>query len=542
MFTNFKNNFYYTALVLCAYIVYTFFIGSLINLFGFTLNKYNCNGANIIFVASVAVYLLKKHPANVLAIALQILASLAISFSIAIFFLDIGYDGQAYHIPAVDELAGAWNPIYNVPLKYADVSVFLKGFAKAAWYANAHIYASTGAIQAAKATNIIMAIACLGIAFKLCSLFLKNNWYSFFMATLATFNPFFLNLFLSNSNDSQVLFSIYILIFLLIIYLKQPSKYLLYFICVVVIYAVNTKITLPIYLVIFGFGLLIYLWLNKQFKNNYSLLIKLSISLIIGVFIFGYPTYVRNVVDNGHPFYPLYNHPTLKGVFALDYSSGNSVVNFGKSIFAKTNFGAAITGHIQYKFPFLVSKYELERYGFCGVMVGGFGPWLSALFLFFIVAMVIQIKQFYTKPFYKNILVLMGIILLSTLINPHAYIARYNPQFYLLFVIYLFNQLYFGGAIKIFDKLYTIILMLNTFLVCGYIVHNFNSTVRRKNELKNMAASGKPIEVFWGGHKSQKLYFKSNVNFIEIDSLNTKQVYDSIYQSTVKYRFLNTAY
>jgi hypothetical protein len=105
--------------------------------------------------------------------------------------------------------------------------------------------------------------------------------------------------------------------------------------------------------------------------------------------------------------------------------TGNTILNFIKSNFAATNFNQAYTQHLNYKIPFSVSRYELERYAFAGVMIGGFGVWFSGVLLISIALLfyiMIRRKNEIFKTDFQYYFFLI-VVFASVVINPYCYIA-----------------------------------------------------------------------------------------------------------------------
>ena len=257
--------------------------------------------------------------------------------------------------------------------------------------------------------------------------------------------------------------------------------------------------------------------------------------------IFGYPTYIRNIKEEGHVFHPLYGTRKLPGVFALDYSKGNQFINFSKSIFARTTFSKAFENHVSYKIPFTFNQYELERYAFAGVLIGGFGVWWSGIVIFAIMGLIVLFIYHLNgikKKEITNMLFLLTTILISSLSNPHAYIARYVPQLYLLPILFLIIRFIVLKKQNLLDKILIFAMYLNLLFMGGYFINNIIATNQRHEELRKLSTIKSPIYVDFGNQSSNKILFKEyQIKYIQIKKINCSEGCDSLTQSEVKIKY-----
>ncbi|MDI9338736.1 MAG: hypothetical protein QM539_09970, partial [Alphaproteobacteria bacterium] len=279
-----------------------------------------------------------------------------------------------------------------------------------------------------------------------------------------------------------------------------------------------------------------YLLIQKIIKNYTKEVIYLGASFIIGFFVIGYSTYTRNWIEHGHVFFPVYGNGHGPMVAAMDYyEQGNQIINFFKAIFAKTGFGYYMDHPIIYKIPFTFNKYELERYGFAGTMVGGFGVWFSAIFLMYCAWLIYIIFSVLFKKITFDLfsyLAFIIIILASCLINPHAYIARYSPQFYLIPISLFYIHFILFKKFNFFVKIYMGILVINCLLICGYLLLNYQASKIRHQQVESFKNSNKILQINFNHHVSNRFLFQYNqIPFIFNDSLQPTNYTKKFYQS-----------
>ena len=182
----------------------------------------------------------------------------------------------------------------------------------------------------------------------------------------------------------------------------------------------------------------------------------------------------------------------------------------------------------------------MERFAFAGVMIGGFGVWFSGVLLIslsLLVFVMIKRRNFIFKDDFKYYYFLT-VIFASVIINPYAYIARYNPQYYLLpFIILLLCKVYFKEN-KFYIKSLTAVLVINSLLICGYTYYNFVVTNTIKTQLKTIKASKKTIDINWGNHQSKKLLFDEyEIPYNQVDSFRSGLGTDTLFRSEVVYKY-----
>jgi hypothetical protein len=296
------------------------------------------------------------------------------------------------------------------------------------------------------------------------------------------------------------------------------------------------------YYLVFGLGLILYLKIKNILNQHWKLLAHIALAFGLGIFLFGYNTYVKNTVEHQHPFYPFkgeYNQYTVNTIFdAYDYREGNRALNFIKSNFARTTFLKAHTEPLEYKFPFMFNRYELERYAFAGVLIGGFGVWYSAIILISLIVIAAFFagkKSDITFTEKLTLLSLLGIIAGSILINPLCYIARYIPQYYLIPFIALYLAWHYFKNKPIFGALAGI-LIVNSLLICGYTFYNFVASSNAKRQLYAIKQMKQPLSVNFGNHLARRATFDDlGIKYREVQSFPVSNIPDTLFRSEVTF-------
>ncbi len=465
--------------------------------------------------------------------------SVLISVIISFLFYDYSYDGQTYHGEAIIQFAKGWNPNDKYLPGDDIITLVMNHFAKASWINGAFFYLLTGNFECAKATNIILVFANFFIAVPFFSKWVKSNW-AILVSLLFALNPITLNMYLSNMLDSQAANMVFIFFILVFMRCMDEKAVPLIIIAVPIIYSVNLKFTWVGYYMVFIFFFLLLIIATKQFKNQRKLVAGLCIFFTIGVLFFGYNTYVKNTIEFGHPFYPFKGKENIgkhTTVDALEYRSGNKISNFVKSNFVSTTYSEAYIKPLHYKIPFTVSRYEIERFAFAGVMIGGFGVWYSGILIISVLLLLwLSIKKIGGRRALFIMYFVIGVVLISVLINPLSYIARYIPQYYLIPILIFVYYLKFAAINKRFALLFTLILVINSVFIMGYTAYNVLVTQKSRTQIKTLKKSTGTVFVNFGMQTAKRALFDDNkINYIEVKKFKENIVPDTLFRSEVTY-------
>jgi hypothetical protein len=538
-----KNNIHLISLILLGFIGYQFSVATLLFFIGIGISKLSCWAILISYPLISGWYLYKNYNAITTKKELAILycwSSLITIFSLLVssYFIDYSYDGQSYHGEAIIQLASGWNPTKNYLLGDDIITLVINHFAKASWVNGAFFYKLTTVFECAKAANLILIFASFFIAYPF-----FNKWFSkitaIILACLIAFNPICINMYLSNMLDGQIASLMFIFFVLLYNYLEENKKEVLPFIYLLILYIINLKFTIVGYFGIFVVAISLYFLIKKQFAKKFIQLTHITIACGLATVVFGYNTYTKNTITHQHPFYPFKgtNAMTNSIVEAMDYKTGNKFINFVKSNFAASTFSECFTKPIKYKNPFTFSKYELERFAFAGVMIGGFGVWFSGAILISLGIFIwVAIKK--RKEIFKNDFIfyfLIAVFLATILINPLGYVARYIPQYYLLpFLALLLFKKYYSSTIVIVILIF--VLTINSILICGYTYYNFVATKTIKTQMKSIQITGKTVGIDFRQSKSKSVLFDEYKIKYHPLILDKNIIPDTLFRSEVVYK------
>jgi hypothetical protein len=452
---------------------------------------------------------------------------------------DLSYDGNAYHKDAIALLKNGWNPVYESSedfYKRSDLrdqefinshALWEDHYAKAGWIVGSSIYINTNNIETGKAINLLMMFVCFSLIFSYLYIRLKSILLPFVIALLAAVNPISIVQVFSFYNDGLLGMTLFALITAMVMFYDKKRKisdseaYIWIFSLLVI--CVNIKFT--------GLGLaglycaLIYTLfvIRKLKKGKYIEILKptivFAVSAIIAICLVGSSSYVKNTIDHGHPFYPLFGEEKVDIITAMQPSSFGDMGNNEKLFFAlfseTDNIMAFMDKQPQLKIPFTTSNDEIKRLIDTDMRIGGFGVWFSGIFILSIIICLVSFAKYYEKR--KKIFIIISPIFLLTLalmfLLTDGWWARYSPHIY-LFVILSLIALGYNLSINktIFNKLalliYTILVIVNMlFFVKGNVKPNLLESEMIAQNLHNLKTLDSEVTIVMSDRNFNGLLF-----------------------------------
>lgn len=513
----------------------------------------------IISIISIIAYLILRKNGIKKAIGAIMIGLLV--FSVSTFAIgkiyDSTADGNTYHKLAVGALKNGWNPVYE---DIADFNTdegnpfdILKDNVNVKWvnhYANgteqfaAVVYAFTGNIECGKVFNILWIY--IGL-FILCNLFKQMKitpLKSLLIACILALNPISVTQIVNLYLDGVLTISLFIIIIISIIkslYETENTKENNLILAMAIIWCVNSKFTGLAFAAIFSFVLYLYRNIRnfikdkELFKKN---LIKETIYYIVVVFIsviiVGGSTYTKNLIQHGHPLYPLYGKGHVDNMVMMEMPESMQDYSplriFLISIFAKgenvSPSYAKTVNDPDLKVPFTFTMEEIKNYNIPDIRMGGFGPLFSGIFIITIIALIAVIIELIRKKEYEELLI-YGILILTTitlvLTLDGSYWARYIPYVYLLPIyplIYMMKKDYKNHQIiNIVGVLIVIMFSINSLLILSTQYSNTKNNDEyvkiRIERLKKYYNENKKIKIKLNHHGLQGVQYN-------LDDLNIK--------------------
>jgi hypothetical protein len=183
-----------------------------------------------------------------------------------------------------------------------------------------------------------------------------------------------------------------------------------------------------------------------------------------GVGVIGANPYVKNIVTGKHIFYPLFGEEKKDIITFAQPPSFHEMNRFEKLAVAtfsqSENINEASKKNPQLKVPGTINAQEINQLSFEDLRIAGFGP-LYSLALILAIGFII-----FRRGIDKNCLVLLGMIALSTILNPEAWWARYAPHLYTILLLPLMSIKKDGvGSGKVFIGVIVGIIAVNAMMM-----------------------------------------------------------------------------
>ncbi|EDM38243.1 hypothetical protein PBAL39_01472 [Pedobacter sp. BAL39] len=467
-------------------------------------------------LSSATFFYFGKASRNIAIKAVLISISIIIaSILCSLYFYDVSYDGQSYHMEGIYQLKNGWNPVKALLPDSVNMAIYINHYAKGVELPQSAIYSMINKIEAGKATNLIILAAtfCLTLSCLLSFDKLPTRK-SILIGFIACFNPVTVNQLISTYVDGQL--SLILICFLVTILLitrnANPTNLML--LSVVIIIAGNIKFTSLVYIVLFSAAFLLWLLINKRIDVLKSTLYTALASGLISVAVVGYNPYLVNTTEFGHPFYPLMGKKTVD-IMTHNLPNGfegrNMFDKFFTSLFARTDNVMVGNGkEVTMKLPFSINKTDVVGAYQIDTRIAGFGPLFSAIFILsHLLLLMLLIGQRPGWHSLKNWIYFLGVITVSIIIIPESWWARYTPQLWCVPLTFLLmtERLADKNRFRFLKTaIYVIFLVNMSFTLLG-LRFNWMMTRMIDEQMHTLKAAKQPITVNWGASTANRVRF-----------------------------------
>lgn len=464
-------------------------------------------GITILIFGGIYFLLAKKKNESIKKVIIQIIASICIGalvFTIAVFgvgkIYDVTADGNTYHKLGVGSMKNGWNPLYESSKDFTQedgnaltVSKNNINYLWADHYAigtetiGANIYAFTNNIESGKAFTLVMMFIGFGIVLEY--LAIQREWISkkfgiikaLVISILLVVNPITVVQIGTYYVDAALSISLFLIITELIaINTKKDDLFENYLILAMAIgMCSNAKFTGLGYAGVFCAAFYIYGVIKNRKDKKYIVrnTIFYIITVIITVCVLGGTSYLKNIIKNGHPFYPLYGEGHVDNMVNQEIPKSlaekPNIVQFFISIFSKgENVSPAysdVLNEPDLKVPFTIAEGEIENYSIPDIRVGGFGPLYSGIFIITIGIIVAICIDYIRNKKYNSLItygIVIGVSAILLIALDGSYWARYIPYVYLISIMNLAYLLEKNGKVSnIIGIIFALIMFVNSGLI-----------------------------------------------------------------------------
>lgn len=488
-----------------------YFLSQTVLLFGFSLTKTTCFVIAFCSLLFSNIFLKIKETViyNLIVVIIIILCFLLINQ-----YIDLTWDGQAYHQEITLRITEGWNPTrtkidnpwaYHYPKAYETFGVFF--------------YYLFDTVKAIKLTNILFFIVLFIYSFSYLKKQFKRNE-ALIYAIIISFNPVFLGQLTSNLIDG-FLYTICVILVLSYLGIKKNSNYKLDFFLALII-LINIKFTG----LVFAFFICSYIFLNEFiFSKSKQIKIREVVFLILFLIPFLYNPYIKNnFIEKGHPLHP------VMGIEKDDF-----IENYVPDIIKPYNrFNRVLISNFttvtnrsegEMKIPFTFSIRELQRFRNGGPRLGSFGVWWSGILLFsfaFYLYYLFRYRKEFKLSHYEYFI---AIIIFLALINKGGWWLRYTPFMWLI-PLFLFLSIKRYYTNKKAEMVLFCMILINGLLTLSISFGAiYLDTKRFEKKLIDLDLKNRDdLKIDFGAFYGNKTLLKEyNVHYTEVDKASFKE-------------------
>ena len=437
-------------------------------------------------------------------IALLLVLMIVGAVWLASFYYDLSWDGMSYHQEAIIHLANGWNPLKQDLQESVIYSIFINNYPKASWIYAALLFKVTGSIESGKAYHLILMLAGFLIVLA-AALRIKRVplWLGVWFATLSAANPVILYQSLSYYVDGPMGATLTAIAAVSLLLYLSPTKTLAALWIMLGVLAINLKFTGVPYVIVGGAGLILVAAVGRHWSLAMRSVQALMITLFFGIAIVGYNPYISNYIDHGHPFYPIFGDPPFD--FGMRYQTPKGLQDGGRvqkmltSLLSDSTNALEFTPELQ-AFSLLPPRGSITAFRTTDMRVGGWGPLFGRIVVVLGAGLLLCLLVARPLRYGGVVAGSLAIILVSVLVNPEAWWARYTPQLWVIPVsLGLWLLLQSSKVARYLGGVTLILLSLNTLLVAA-VYYKYNHTVNAKlhSQLTSLAKSNTIFQADFG--------------------------------------------
>ena len=438
----------------------------------------------------------------------------AIGYVIASTYWDFSFDGRVYHQMGVYLLKNGWNPLFEVPSKgfisanivNEDILNLCICHPKFLETTCANFYLLFNNMESAKILNYIILFAAFGYSFYTQKNFnFITTFEAFLVAVILVLNPVVLSQISTFYVDLHI-YMFFLIILCSIINLERKNqddkKINVVIFLISSVMFLNVKMNAILYFTIISICYFIYL-LFKERKQLKRFLVLISIIVALWA-VTGINPYYTNIKSQKFIFYPMNSEYEVASII---HSTPKSIVNkngvekFLISIFSSSSNNID-NAKAHLKIPFSISGDSV--FDSADFRVGGFGYFFSGVLLLSLV--LLFGLRFQNKKNKEIFFLIFSIIIISVILHPENWWARYIPQ---LWCVPAFIAMVSLCERNIFPKciiyLCLIIMFVNSFIILKqhlstsksytYLLSNSLSAISHQN--KKLTILNKDIQNFY---------------------------------------------
>lgn len=386
-------------------------------------------------LAVFAYALLKPYPRTVVIRTIVVLLGAILIAAIACLYLyDTMHDSRGYHADAILALLHNINPLYQHIPEIRPLNA--NHFPKATWYFAAFVIHWVGHYQVGKIYNFLLMFACFAYSKYFFEERKISRGFSIVLAAVVAVSAVagsqLFTFYVDGALGALLILSILTAVSLI----YSPSRYDRWIFFLSASLSIAIKFTSLFYIAAILFGLvaarILLRWqrqegidLRRGIRGDALLIASVY---LCGVLVLGYDPYVTNIQRGFNPLYPVVSHNNADFIRNADTPPGLTVRSDNRAGQFLVSFLSASqtfdNNPVRLKVPFTVSKKELIDMGAPDAVIAGWGVFFSGVTLIGLILFIAGKGWRENSP----ILLALGLVALTTIINPLCWCARFTPQ------------------------------------------------------------------------------------------------------------------
>lgn len=478
-----------------AFVVGVYAVGVLFLLLGFKITPMS---GTIGVLAGLALPRLLRLQGPGYALPIAVLGLAAVAHLVAALWLDISWDGLAYHQPAVIQLMEGWNP-FRGPSDLVDVAAWTTEYPKASWITAAQVVSLVGRIEIGKGINFLALLATLCVAIPFCAARLPGRpKLAVLSGTAIALNPVSVYQAPTLYVDG-LLGSLLTILFLELITLlaRQATRATHFRIAATVLLLINLKFTGLVYCVLVLGTAITVLAGRREFARAIRHGVAWGLVGVTGIFVFGASPYTRNLLEGRHLFHPLQGSRAVDIMTPVRPANLTPMDRFSRFVTAHFSRSENVRtpGNTRWAVPFFAFAPDNYPRSYIDTTAAGFGPLFGGAMLLALLGLAWGLGR--QRRIGPVVLFTLGAMGLTLFLHAEGWWARYVPQLWLLAALGV-PWLAQRGLRRLSGCL-LIVLLLDTAVVGGpSAAQKLWATVTLKRELAEIKSTAGRIELHPG--------------------------------------------
>jgi hypothetical protein len=433
---------------------------------------------------------------------------------------DTSTDGRHYQGESVWALHDGWNPVRDGPLRFdGGAAVWSNSYPKAAWVLDASVLSVTNDFDSVKLVGGVVMIAAGLVAFG--ALFDAGlGWFpSAVVAGVLALSPVAMSELGTTMVDGIVASTTLAAIALGLLWVWRGNRVLVAVpLAVTVVLMVNAKFTGILFAALTVGGTVVVAGLAARTgaRRIASMVLALAGIGLVAVVAFGFNPYVTNTFRHDSPLFPVlgpHSRTIDRQLLRGDFADQGPVERLATSLASRSG---GQSGVAQLKLPFTFTKAEWSAFRSTGLRTGGFGPLFSGALLLAaagLIAVLILERRRVAKMDARalGLLGAAGVALLTTLVTPVSFVARFAPQLWfvpcLVFAALLLTR---WSIVRAIAWIGVAVLVVNAVGVAGSsLVWDVRDSNRQHTSLEHLRALPFPLDVelgVWSQAEARRLH------------------------------------